>query len=162
MAQDVVTEIQKQRGLGIEGAVVKNWKGEVIESVVLQLELLEVGETVEGSGIDVADLVVGQDQGHEIGEVPEGPSLDIFDEISREDDGLKLVHAAELTRSHYAEFVKRQPDVAEIFVNIFVEQVCRDPLKFVRLEIEILELPEIIQRGLADFLNLIIIQRQPK
>ena len=128
----------------------------------MQLELLKVGQTVEGPGVDVADLVVGQDQGHEVGEIPEGPSLDVFDEISREDDGLQLVHAAELASSHYAEFVKRQPDITEIFVNIFVEQVCRDPLKFVRLEIEILELPEIIQRGLADFLNLIIIQRQPK
>ena len=121
-----------------------------------------MGETVKGAGVDIADLVVGEDQGDEVWEVPEGPSLDVLDEIPREHDGLQLVHAAELACSHHAEFVKRQPDVTEIFVNIFVEQVCRDPLKFVRLEIEILELPEIIQRGLADFLNLIIIQRQPE
>ena len=133
VTQDVVAQIQEQRSLGVERAVVKDWEWEVIESIVLQLKLLEVGEAIEGAGVDVADLVVGEDEGYQVGKVPEGPGLYVLDEVPRQHDGLELGHAAELARSHHSEFIKGQPDVSEIFVHIFVEQVCRDPLKFVRL-----------------------------
>ena len=44
---------------------------EVVERVVLQLELLQVGEAGEGVEVDGAQLVVRQDQGHQVREVAE-------------------------------------------------------------------------------------------
>ena len=47
-------------------------------------------------------------------------------------------------------------------MHVLVEEVGGDPVQLVGLQVEVLQLAEVVERSLADFLNLIIIQRQPE
>ena len=47
-------------------------------------------------------------------------------------------------------------------MNIFVEEVCRESLEFIGLEVEVLKFAQIVERSLSYFLYLVIIKRQPQ
>ena len=91
VAQHVVAEVEAERGVGVGRAVGEHLENnqiffsapnifpllhthrqrEVVERVVLQLKLLQVGEAGEGVEVDGAQLVVRQDQGHQVRQVAE-------------------------------------------------------------------------------------------
>ncbi len=54
------------------------------------------------------------------------------------------------------------PDIKKIFVDIFVEKILRNIRQSVGLQVEVLQLPQTVQRRLADLLQLVVVQRQPQ
>ena len=93
----------------------------------------------EGAVVDSADPIVGEDQGDDIRKVSEGSRLDIFDEVSCQHDCLKLGQVGELTIPHHPQFIEGKPNISQVLVNIFVQEVCRDSLEFICLQVQILK-----------------------
>ena len=54
------------------------------------------------------------------------------------------------------------PDIKQVFVNIFVQQILRNFCQSVGLQIEVLQLAQTVQRCFADHLQLVVVQGQPQ
>ena len=86
-----MAEVKKHWAVRMASAVCKNRKREVVQAVVLQLQLLQVGQGDEGPPVDAGDLVVGEDEGDEVGQVPERAHLDVSQSVARQHDRLQLL-----------------------------------------------------------------------
>ena len=54
------------------------------------------------------------------------------------------------------------PDVEQILVDVLVEQILRNVGERVGLEVEVLQLSEAVESSLANFVNLVVVQRKPE
>ena len=54
------------------------------------------------------------------------------------------------------------PDIEQILVDVLVEQILRNVGERVGLEVEVLQLSEAVESSLANFVNLVVVQRKPE
>ena len=116
----------------------------------------------EGPPVDAGDLVVGEDEGDEVGQVPEGSHLNVSQSVAGEHDCLQLFKTGELTHSQETKPVEGKPDVAQVLVHVLVQQVRRNDSQLVCLEVEVLKLSQVVEAGLADLPDLVVVQGEPE
>ena len=78
--------------------------------------------------------------------------------VAREHDGLQFLQAGKLAGSQESQPVEGQAHISQILVHVLVKQVCWNTGQLVRLKIEVLQLAQVVQTGLTNLPNLVIIQ----
>ena len=162
MAEDIVAEVEEHWTVWMPSAVCKHRQRKVIQAVVLQLQLLQVRQGDEGSPVDAGDLVVGEDEGDKVGQVPEGAHLNVAQSVPSQHDGLQLLKTGELAHSQEAEAVEGKSDISQVLVDVLVQQVSGDHGQLVGLEVEVLQLPQVVEARLADLPDLVVVEGEPE
>ena len=157
-----MAEIKEHRAVRMSSAVGKHGQREVVQAVVLQLQLLQVGQGDERPPVDAGDLVVGQDQGDKVGQVPEGAHLDVPQSVPGQHDRLQLLKTGELAHAQQSKPVEGEPDVPQVLVDVLVQQVGRDRRQLVRLQVQVLQLAQVVEAGLADLPDVVVVQGEPE
>ena len=82
--------------------------------------------------------------------------------VPGEHNGLNPRQGRECPRGHDPQLVVGEPDIQQVFVHVLVEQIVRDARQLIGLKVEILQLPLVVEGGLADLLDLVVVQTEPE
>ena len=157
-----MAQVEEHRAVRMSCAVGKHGQREVVQAVVLQLQLLQVRQGDERPPVDAGDLVVGQDERDEVGQVPEGAHLDVPQSVPGQHDRLQLLKTGELAHAQQSQPVEGEPDVPQVLVDVLVQQVGRDRRQLVCLQVQVLQLAQVVEAGLADLPDVVVVQGEPE